>query len=378
MNHSGRIEHLREKMQDNGVAGVFLPLDASLEYFTGAPRSEAVNTRIRQNSAEFACLLITAKEVIYFNSRLSAQSLLSAIEKYPLISQAIPFPDADLQGATFVEACLKLGLKGQKLAYLQDISASLVLRLQECLAAAWVSFDPVVQQLRAVKDEQEQLMMSKAAAINDKIYAAVFPQLQPGVAVEEIIREIDRLAVVFGAQTTSFNTAIANFGSLEGVAYGDHYPVLSRGYTLSFDYGVLYQGYCSDFGRTVFVGEPAPEPLKAHELVMQAQKAAIGAMKAEQICGAEVNRLARQVIVAGGYDHEFGHRLGHGIGKDVHERPFLAEGEELILKTGMHFTVEPSLCLPYRGFIRVEDVVMVTPDGGKNLNSTTWEPVIIE
>ena len=277
MNYAGRIELLRTQMQNYGIAGVFLPLDASLEYFTGVSRVETITTRIRQNSAEFACLLITAREVVYFNSRLSAQNLLATIEKYPLISQAIPFPDADLQGATFVEACLKLGLKGQKLAYLQDISASLVLRLQECLAAAWVNFDPVVQQLRAVKDGQEQLKMSKAAAINDKIYAAVFPQLQPGVAVEEIIREIDRLAVVFGAQTTSFNTAIANFGPLEGVAYGDHYPVLRRGYALSFDYGVLYQGYCSDFGRTVFVGEPALELLKAHELVMQAQKTAISA-----------------------------------------------------------------------------------------------------
>jgi Xaa-Pro aminopeptidase len=378
MNHCGRIEHLREKMQDSGVAGVFLPLDASLEYFTGAPRTETINTRIRQNSAEYACLLITATEVIYFNSRLSAQGLLAAIEKYPMINQVIPYPDRDLLGETFVEVCLKLGLKGQKLAYLQDISASLVLRLQEDMAAAWVNFDPVVQQMRAIKDAEEQLLMSKAAAINDKIYSAVFTQLQPGVAVAEIIREIDRLAKVFGAQTTSFNTAIANFGPLEGAAYGDHYPVLRRGYVLSFDYGVLYQGYCSDFGRTVFVGEPTPELVKAHELVMQAQKEGIGAMKAEQICGAEVNRLARQVILDGGYEREFGHRLGHGIGKDVHERPFLAEGEERTLKNGMHFTVEPSLCLPYRGFIRVEDVVMVTPEGGKNLNSTTWAPVIIE
>jgi Xaa-Pro aminopeptidase len=183
---------------------------------------------------------------------------------------------------------------------------------------------------------------------------------------------------VYGAETTSFTTTLMNFGPAEGVSYGDYYPVLKRGYALSFDYGVIRQGYCSDFGRTVFFGEPEPDLIKAHELIMRAQKEAIAAMKAGQVTGEELNRIARQVIQAGGYDREFGHRLGHGIGKDVHERPFLAEGEKRVLETGMHFTVEPSLCLPYRGLIRVEDVVMVTPEGGLNLNSTTWDLAVIE
>jgi Xaa-Pro aminopeptidase len=336
------------------------------------------NTRQRQNSAEYASLLITEKDVVYFNSRLSALGLLATIEQYACISQIVPFPDADLNGETFVNVCLKLGLRGQKLAHLQDISSSLVLRLQADMAASWVSFDHAVQSLRAKKDPEEQLLMAKAAIINDRIYSAIFPQLLPGVAVEEIATEIDRLARVFGAETTSFITSVMNFGRLEGLGYGDHYPVLRRGYVLAVDYGVLYQGYCSDFGRTVLIGEPAPDLLAAHELIMQAQKEAIAAMKAGQVSGAELNRLARQVLAEGGYDKEFYHRLGHGIGKDVHERPFLAEGEERILESGMHFTVEPSICLPHRALIRVEDVVMVTPQGGKNLNNTTWEAVVID
>ena len=378
MNYAKRIELLREKMQEQGVAGVFLPLDASLEYFTGVPRVKQDNTRQRQNSAEYAALLITEKEAIYFNSLLSAKGLLANIEKYPFISQVIPFPNADMHGETFTGVCHKQGFAAQKLAYLQDISASLVLRLQSDMAVSWVNFDEIVQRMRAVKDPAEQLLMRKAAAISDKIYQAIFPQLRPGVAVEEIIREIDRLTKEFGAETTSFATSVMNFGPLEGVEYSDYYPVLRRGYVLSFDYGVLYQGYCSDFGRTVFVGEPAPQLIKAHELIMRAQKEGIAVMKAGQISGAEVNRLARQIVMEEGYDREFNHRLGHGIGKDVHERPFLAEGEERILESGMCFTVEPSLCLPYQGLIRVEDVVMVTPQGGENLNSTTWESVMIE
>ena len=378
MNHAGRIERLRAEMQNQGVAAVFLPLDACLEYFTGAPRATTTNTCTRQNSAEYASLLITDREVMYLNSRLSAMGILAKKDQYPLITQAIPFPDLDLDGKTFIDVCTKLGLKGKKLAFLQDIRSTLVLRLLQELAVSWVNFDPVVQQMRAIKDADEQLLMRKAAAINDKIYDTIFPQLQSGTVVEEITREIDRLMQVFGAETTSFSTSVMNFGPSAGASYGQYYPVLQRGYVLAFDYGVLRQGYCSDFGRTVFIGEPAPDLIKAHELVMAAQKEAIAAMKAGKVNGEDLNRLARQVIIKGGYDEEFGHRLGHGIGKDVHERPFLADGEKRVLETGMFFTVEPSIYLPYRSLIRVEDVVMVTPNGGENLNSTTWDLVVIE
>jgi len=378
MNHTGRIEALRTQMQNQAITAAFLPLDACLEYFTGAPRSSVANTRIRQNSAEYACLIVTEKEVIYCNSRLSALGLLAKAEKFPLLSQIIPFPDIDLEGKTFTDVCLKLGLRGKKLACLQDISSTLVLRLQKDIDASWLNFDSVVQKMRAKKDPEELLLMRKAAAINDKIYSTVLPQLQPGTAIEEISREIDRLVQVLGAQTTCFATSVMNFGPMEGTQYGDYYPILRRGYTLSFDYGVICQGYCSDFGRTVFFGEPELELIKAHELVMSSQKHAIAEMKAGKITGSELNKLARQVILAGGYNSEFFHRLGHGIGKDVHEKPFLAEGEVQVLEAGMCFTVEPCICLPHRGMVRVEDVVLVTPEGGENLNSTTWDLKVIE
>ena len=379
MRHAERITQLRNEMQNQGVSGVFLPLNAHLEYFTGVRRTETGNTPQRQNSAEYASLLITETEVIYFNARLSTAHQISADDCHPLVDRVIPFPDVDLSGATFLDTCTGLGLKGQKLAYLQDISSSLVLRLQKDLAATWVNFDPVVQQMRAIKDPEELELMKKAAAVNDKIYDVIFPQLQPGVAIAEISREIDRLAQVFGADTTSFPTNVMNVGPIGGLK--DYYPVLRRGYVVAFDYGVLYQGYCSDFGRTVFFGEPDPLLVKAHELVMLAQKTAIKAMKAGKITGLELNRIARQVINDGGYDKEFVHRLGHGIGKDVHERPFLAEGENRILEAGMCFTVEPSLKIQlpeHHGIIRVEDVILVTPEGGQNLNTTTRDLVVIE
>jgi Xaa-Pro aminopeptidase len=378
MDYAGRIARLREEMQNQGVAGVFIPLDASFEYFTGVPRIHEGNTKHRQNSAEYNSLLITETEVICVISRLTGVKMMANALQYPALNQIISFPDADLSGETFVKVCQKMKLKGQKLSFLQDISASLVLRLQAEMGVSWINFDPCVQKMRAIKNPEELLIMSKAAKINDKIYSSIFPKLLPGVTVEEITREIDRLTRVYGAEMTSFTTSLMNFGPKEGKLYGDYYPVLRRGYVLAFDYGILYEGYCSDFGRTIFIGEPEPDLIKAHELIMKAQKEAIAVIKAGQITGAELNQIARRVLAAGGYDKEFGHRLGHGIGKDVHERPFLAEGEERILEEGMCFTVEPSILLPNRAIIRVEDVVAVMPKGGENFNSTTRELVVIE
>ena len=377
MNYSGRIEVLRKHMQEDGVTGIFLPLDASSEYFTSVPRPDSSNTPHRQNSAEYGCLLITANEVFYMNSRLSGQRLYNQSERFPLVTEFILFPDKDLTGETFVETCRKLGLQGKPLAYIQDIRSTLVLRLQKELAVSWQNYDEVVQGIRAVKDADELLLMQKVAEINDRVYDAVLIQLHVGVTLTEIAGEIERLGKVFGAECTSFNTGLYHREPSMDMG-SENYPVLRRGCILAYDYGFVYKGYCSDFGRTIFIGEPDAEVIKAYKLIMLSQQTGIEAMKSGQISGAALNKLARQVILDGGYDREFGHRLGHGIGKDVHERPFLAEGEERILQTGMCFTVEPSLRLQHKGTLRVEDVITVTPDGGKNFNSTTRGIVVID
>ena len=379
MNYAGRIECLRMEMQSQGLVGVFVPLDASLEYFTGLFRARVNNTRTRQNSAEYACLLVMEKQVVYFNPRiLMPPRVMAKIGQNPVINEIVPFPDADLTGETLAAACTRFGLKGKKLGFLQDISSSLIVRIQQELSVNWVNFDRVVQMMRLRKDQEELALMRKAAAINDKIYDAVFPMLQPGVTVNEIISEIDRLMVVFGATYNSFNTIVMNFGPAEGVSYGDRYPVLQRGYALSYDYGVYYKGYCSDFGRTIFFGEPKSDLIKAHGLVVQAQKETVAAMKAGHITGEELDNLAHKIISDGGYGEAFTHFVGHSIGKDVHERPFLAEGEKFVLEEGMCFTVEPSICLPNKGYVRMEDVVMATPSGGESFNTTTRDLVVIE
>jgi Xaa-Pro dipeptidase len=143
---------------------------------------------------------------------------------------------------------------------------------------------------------------------------------------------------------------------------------LERGNSLSFDFGSTLGGYCYDFGRSVYLGEPPDEYWQVYALVMQAAQVGIEALQDGQRTAEEVDALARGVIVNGGYGDWFRHRLGHGIGLDVHEPPYLDRGDRSTVRQGMCFTVEPSIFIPGRLGARTEDVIVVGgPEGGRIL-----------
>jgi Xaa-Pro aminopeptidase len=154
---------------------------------------------------------------------------------------------------------------------------------------------------------------------------------------------------------------------------------LERGNSLSFDFGSTLDGYCYDFGRSVHLGEPSDEYRRVHALVMHSAQTGIEALQDGQRTAEEVDRLARQVIFDGGYREWFRHRLGHGIGLDVHEPPYLDRGDQSILERGMCFTVEPSVFIPGRFGARTEDVVVVGgPEGGKLLTKFRRDLIVVE
>jgi Xaa-Pro aminopeptidase len=145
-----------------------------------------------------------------------------------------------------------------------------------------------------------------------------------------------------------------------------------------FDFGAVYNGYCYDFGRTVSFGEPPAEFQRVYDLVMASQRAGIAALRAGANTCEGTDAAARKVIEDGGYGAEFRHRLGHAIGVDVHEPPFLTKGDTTLLQEGMLFTIEPSIMV-FGGFsARVEDVVVARPDGGEPLTRGFQSLIVIE
>jgi Xaa-Pro aminopeptidase len=143
---------------------------------------------------------------------------------------------------------------------------------------------------------------------------------------------------------------------------------------VSFDFGSVINGYCSDFGRTIFVGDPSGEYQRVYELVMAAQAAGIAAVK-PGVPASEVHKATRDVIVEGGYGEWFRHRTGHCIGLDVHEFPYISEEDHTPLEIGMTFTIEPSIFWPGKVGVRVEDVIVVEENGGRKINKPSTDLV---
>jgi Xaa-Pro aminopeptidase len=230
----------------------------------------------------------------------------------------------------------------------------------------------VLAPLRMVKEPEELDTLSAAAGIVDRAMADIMRFLQPdsGQSELDVAYELDRLMVKHGADGASFVTNVWQMGpgEVRPLAMKASRRQLERGNSLSFDFGSTVSGYCYDFGRSVYLGEPPDEYRRVHALVMQAAQVGIEALQDGQRTAEEVDALARGVIVQGGYGEAFRHRLGHGIGLDVHEPPYLDRGDRSTLRSGMCFTVEPSIFIPGRFGARTEDVVVVgSVEGGRLL-----------
>jgi Xaa-Pro aminopeptidase len=235
--------------------------------------------------------------------------------------------------------------------------------------------------MRMIKDEDELAAMQRASDLTDRVFVKALAALKPGVTEFEVASEIDYQFVALGAEYTSFETGVFFMtGNLTGSesTIRSSQRALQPGDSVMFDFGGVLDGYCSDFGRSAFLGEPSADYLKVHETVRSAQAEAIEAMVAGKCTAAQANTIARKVIAEAGYDEGFTHRLGHGIGVTVHEPPFLDGVDEIVLQERMTFTVEPSIILPGRFGNRVEDIVVVTAEGGKPLSGVDRKLYVID
>lgn len=247
--------------------------------------------------------------------------------------------------------------------------------------ATFLSATDLLRPQRAIKTEDEIAVMRKAGEITEAAFAAVIPRLKLGMTELDVMAEVDYQIRKHGGVGPSFNTSMYNSGPTYPLIFGDaehkwHRP-LNPPVSLLFDFGAIYEGYCYDFGRTVSFGEPDAKMRRVYELVMASQRAGIEALKADFATCEQADQAARTVIENGGYGAEFRHRLGHGIGLDVHEPPFLTKGDTTVLREGMLFTVEPSITQHHSFSARVEDVVLVTKQGGMALTTGFQDLIVI-
>jgi Xaa-Pro aminopeptidase len=224
----------------------------------------------------------------------------------------------------------------------------------------------LVERLRAVKDPAEVAAIRAAAELADGMYEGIREHGLAGRTEREVARWIETELLARGAEGPSFPPIVAAgaHGALPHAEPRD--VVIPPGTLVVIDLGAQLDGYCSDCTRTFASGEVDGAAREVYDLVLEAQLAALGAVRAGAECRA-VDAVARDLIAAAGHGDRFGHGLGHGVGLEIHEEPRLAASADGSLEAGMVVTVEPGVYLPGEVGVRIEDLVVVTEDGSEVL-----------
>jgi len=251
-------------------------------------------------------------------------------------------------------------------------------RLEKALAGKGLTpASHILREMRAVKDATEIQIIREAVRITDQAFAGILKQIKPGKTEEEIAVELEFSLRRRGASGRSFDYIVAS-GPRGALPHGTASTKrIAEGEMLTLDFGALYQWYCSDFTRTVMVGRPDSKQKEIYQIVLEAQLAAIAAIK-PGISGREVDAVARGLITKAGYGEYFGHGLGHSLGLEIHESPRFNTREDKLMVPGMVMTVEPGIYLPGWGGIRIEDVVLVTNTGVEVLTQAPKQCIIID
>jgi Xaa-Pro aminopeptidase len=228
----------------------------------------------------------------------------------------------------------------------------------------------ILSSLRLIKDEEEIGYLRKVGEITDAALNEVMEYMKPGMTEKQVLdflfKEYARHGAdapgsdAWGIIAKSENAAIPHYSKMD--------CELEVGDSLIIDIGCKYKGYHSDVTRTVFVGEPDSERRKVYEIVKKAQQAGIDIVR-PGIRSCDVDKAVRDVIEKAGYGPHFFHRTGHGIGLSIHEAPYVSSANQIILKEGMAFSVEPGIYLHGKFGVRIEDIVVVTSTGCETMTN---------
>ncbi len=240
------------------------------------------------------------------------------------------------------------------------------------LGASLVPASALIEQRRMVKSGAEIGLIRRSMLIASRAFAAAVRKVRPGVTEADLAAEIDHLMRRYGAEKPAFETIVAS-GARAALPHASpgHIP-LKPNRLLLIDMGACREGYASDMTRTLFLGRPTARVKRMYQSVLEAQLAAIAAVR-DGVAAGDVDRAARRRLRADGLDKAFVHSTGHGLGLEIHEAPRLGRREKTLLRAGMVVTIEPGVYLEGFGGIRIEDTVAVTAAGCEILTPNSKE-----
>jgi Xaa-Pro aminopeptidase len=365
--YAARQARLTERLLEDGIDALFLAPSADLEYLTGVERHvPSFGEASYAHGWATGALFRPGHDPVFLFPRMFAAFDLREEPE----GEVIVVNETD-DGAAIFEHVARTVRQSGTIAVGDRVWTETTLHLGNAVGFERLhTGSRLVNELRRVKSEEELEAMGRAIATVEQTMAAVAPLVVPGVSMLELVEATEHELRAAGSRCPSFAThhftGLGDEDFDSGTATGR--APIPNNTSVMFDFGGVVDGYCSDFGRTVYCGEPPADYLAAYETMLAAYEAGLAAAKT----GAEaraVNAACRAPIEDAGLGEHFRHRMGHGIGMDVHERPFLSAEDATPLEAGMTFTDEPSIIIPGRYSVRIENVIVVEEGGGRSLNS---------
>ena len=364
--HAERRRRLSDVMRAEGVDLLFLGLSSDLEYLSGVERGIPFFGQSSYPHGWVAggffrpdadAVFVLPRMVVVFDLPVRPEGEIVVVD------------ETDDGRATFERVARGLGAR-RHVAVGDRVWAETTLELGRIFGLdALRTGSSLVNRLRRVKTPEELEAMGRSCRTVEHAMRAVAPRVEPGVTMADLRDEVEAQLRLAGSLTPSFATHI--FTGMDPQSLDSGTPTardpLLDGTPVLFDFGGVVDGYCSDFGRTVVAGEPPDGFVDAYDVMLAASEAGRAACRPGALAR-DVNTACRAPIEEAGLGEHFRHRMGHGIGLDVHERPFLSPEDETPLEEGMTFTDEPSIIVEGSFGMRIENVVVCADGGAQVLN----------
>jgi Xaa-Pro aminopeptidase len=358
MDHASRLRRLRRQMKQLGIDSLLVTHLADVRYLCGFTGSNAFLAVTPNRAAMFT----DGRYIVQAHQETSAARVVIASRSardescHWLVSRGVKHCAFDPETTTVADlAHYRKALPAGHRGFFQPLA------------------EPLVRNLRLIKDQDELRLMKQAAHLGVELFHELLPRLQPGMPETSVAALLEHRARERGAEGMSFETIVAS-GPRSALPHGRATAQrLPRKGFLTLDFGIILKGYCSDMTRTVFLGEPTRRERFTYDAVREAQQAAVAAVKPGVSCG-EVDEAARSVLRKAGLAEYFTHSTGHGVGLEIHEAPRIAKDQSQSLSPGMVITIEPGVYIAGQFGVRIEDMVVVTREGGQVLTpaSTGW------
>lgn len=344
-------------MNEAGIDALLLAPTTDLRYLTGFSGHQ---------SDRLTCFLLTAEEAFLLYPNFEKAGINAELADMAECRAHIDGNDPFAILASFIKD--KIGRKADGPIAVDNLMWSgNLLALQERLPKSrWLGASTILSPLRMLKDDEEYSLLKKAQVLAGQALGDFFKWGLEGRTEREAATQLTEFCTRVGLGRADWGPIVASGANGASPHHGASDKIIAKGDPVVIDFGGVYCGYQADMTRTPVIGPASDEFKEIHEIVLRANEAAFRAPRPALPCEA-VDAAARTVIQQAGYGEFFTHRLGHGIGLDIHEDPYLVKGNTLPIAAGMSFSDEPGIYLPGKFGIRIEDILFMKDTGAERL-----------